>query len=53
MDRASSLGLVATWKHHYEARFDKDGYVRTYPQVAPLVEEFTTQKLVRRFSPRW
>jgi hypothetical protein len=53
MGRAWSLERIATWKHHYESRFDRDGFLKTHPQLAPLVEEFTTQKLVRRFLPHW
>jgi hypothetical protein len=53
MDRASSLGLIATWKHHYTYPFDKKGFLKKYPHLAPFVDEFTAEKLVRRFLPHW
>jgi len=53
MGRASALALLATWKSHYRPLFDRKGFLREYPHLAPLVEEFTTQKLVRRFLPHW
>lgn len=53
MGRASSLDLIATWKHHYSDRFDKKGFLKKYPHLAPFVDEFTTEKLVRRFLSHW
>jgi hypothetical protein len=53
MGRASSLRLIATWKHHYRHPFDREGFQKKYPQLMPFVEEFTTQSLVRRFLPHW
>lgn len=53
MGRASSLDLIATWKHHYSYPFDKKGFLKKYPHLTPFVDEFTTEKLVRRFLPHW
>lgn len=53
MGRASSLGLLATFKHHYRSHFDKKGFQKKYPGLMPFVDEFTTLKLVRRLLPHW
>jgi hypothetical protein len=53
MGRASSLKLIATWKHYYKDQFDKTGFAKKYPHLKPFLDEFTTQTLVRRFLPHW
>jgi hypothetical protein len=47
------LNLIASWKHYYSSPFDRKGFLEKYPHLAPFVDEFTTQKLVRRFLPHW
>jgi hypothetical protein len=53
MGKAASLDGIATWKSQYKQTLDRAGFVREYPHLEPLLDEFTIRKHARRFLPRW